>query len=108
MPKIKNSQRYYYLTLPFPPDLSVDDLLEKSQRFFNELGKPVKIPNCFLCYRTSWIEHLKKLGMKLGLSEISSFVSSKWKSERQEVKDFYKKLSTDASCNQQITRLHIS
>src|SRR2546430_579632 len=92
MPKVKSSQRYHHLALPFPPDLSVDDLLEKSRCN----SRPGKIPNCFLCYRISWVEHLKKMGMKLDLSEISSFVSRMWQSERQEVKDYYKQLSVDA------------
>src|SRR6266540_6409328 len=83
----------YLFDLPFPPELNADDLLEKSR---NNVSKPGKIPNSFLIYRLSWVEYLKKIGLKLDLPEISTLVGHKWQGETEEVKEFYRQLSTDA------------
>ncbi|CAI2172844.1 2879_t:CDS:2 [Funneliformis geosporum] len=91
MPK---SQNYLHrMIIPFPPSISVDSLLERSR---NNSSKPGKVPNCFLIYRLVWTEQLKLFGMKLDLSEISNFVGLRWKNESKEVKDFYRKLSSEA------------
>ncbi|CAG8504848.1 13855_t:CDS:2 [Funneliformis mosseae] len=91
MPKVQNI--LHRMTLPFPPNISVDELLEKSR---NNNSQPGKVPNCFLIYRLVWVEQIKRVGIKLDLSEISSFVGHKWKCERKEVTDYYRKLSSDA------------
>jgi hypothetical protein len=93
MPKVKNSIKNG-LKLAYPPKLSVDDLLEKLRK--NNLSKPGKIPNCFLIYRILWVDRLKKERTKLNLAEISEFVSTQWKNEKQEVREFYKRLSAAA------------
>lgn len=97
MPKIKNSLRSD-LKLTYPPALSVDDLLEKLRKnnHSKSPGKIGKIPNCFLIYRILWVEYLKKECTKLNLPEISEYVSNKWKNEKPEVREFYKRLSTQA------------
>ncbi|POG74420.1 hypothetical protein GLOIN_2v1576905, partial [Rhizophagus irregularis DAOM 181602=DAOM 197198] len=93
MPKVKNSLKSD-LKLKYPPDLSVDGLLEKLRK--NNPSKPGKIPNCFLIYRILWVEYLKTECTKLNLAEVSGFVSNKWKNEKPEVREFYKRLSTQA------------
>ncbi|RGB41894.1 hypothetical protein C1646_738891 [Rhizophagus diaphanus] len=93
MPKFKNSLKND-LKLKYPPELSVDGLLEKLRK--NNPSKPGKIPNCFLIYRILWVEYLKTECTKLNLPEISGFVSNKWKNEKPEVREFYKRLSTQA------------
>src|SRR5438045_9206063 len=92
MPKVKRQQIIFHGSLPYPPELKVEDLLEK----YNNSSKPGKIPNCFLVYRTSWSEYLKKMRIKSDLAEISNLASRKWKEESKEVKDYYRRLSDAA------------
>ncbi|GBC06645.1 hypothetical protein RclHR1_00070012 [Rhizophagus clarus] len=44
-----------------------------------------------------WVEYLRKEHTKLNLSEISAFASTKWKHESSKVKEFYKRLSAEAT-----------
>src|SRR6266498_3036201 len=94
MPKVKTIIKSN-LSLPFPPKMTADDLLERTRRGDNSKSSG-KIPNCFLIYRILWVEYLKKMSTKLDLPLISGFVSDKWKNETQEVRDHYKKLSDEA------------
>ncbi|GBB99298.1 hypothetical protein RclHR1_03480002 [Rhizophagus clarus] len=70
--------------------MSVDELLKRMRKI--DSSKLRKAPNCFIIYRTMWIECLKKEHTKLNLSEISTFIGTKWEHEPSKVKEFYKQL----------------
>jgi hypothetical protein len=80
----------------FPPNIDVE-------RYVNENENNSKIKdmskmnggNAFMVYRKHLIKHLEKIGESIPMQQLSSIAGSLWKSEPQNVKDWYKVLSDE-------------
>jgi len=77
---------------PFPPRISIYDLLSKAS--FS--GNNKRIPNAFITYRMSLQRELVSKGCKVSLSELSIMASNAWKHESEVVKQAYINLVNDA------------
>ncbi|RHZ46853.1 hypothetical protein Glove_606g40 [Diversispora epigaea] len=81
-------------TVPFPPRLSMEDLLKPRN---DKCGK-MKVPNKFFIYRKWYTKCLVDNNMKIDqTSSISPRISKQWRNESQEVRDHYGDLSKRAS-----------
>ncbi|RHZ46858.1 hypothetical protein Glove_606g46 [Diversispora epigaea] len=79
--------------VPFPPKLSVEDLLKPR----NDKYSKMKVPNKFFIYRKWYTMCLTDNNMKNDQTSISPHISKQWRNEPQEVKDYYGDLSKRAS-----------
>ncbi|CAG8555325.1 682_t:CDS:2 [Diversispora eburnea] len=79
--------------VPFPPNLSAEDLIRPR----NERCGKVKVPNKFFIYRKWYTMCLGGIGRKNEQTSISRYISEKWRNEPQGIKDFYHDLSMQAN-----------
>ncbi|CAI2190373.1 13002_t:CDS:1 [Funneliformis geosporum] len=94
MPRDSHSSPIKPPTLPFPPVLTIDELLANAVKS----KKPkVIIPNSFIIYRMSLHREYRNKQMKLpSMKKLSKIAKSSWNKESQIVKNEYIKLAKDA------------
>ncbi|RHZ46874.1 hypothetical protein Glove_606g74 [Diversispora epigaea] len=80
------------LVVPFPPDLTLEDLIRPR----NEKCGKVKVPNKFFIYRKWYTMCLGGVGRKNEQTSISRYISEQWRNEPQVVRDYYGALSIRA------------
>nr|ANQ32569.1 MATA-HMG [Rhizophagus irregularis] len=81
---------------PFPPALTIDDLIKNAQTSDN---KPKMVPNAFIAYRMALIREyrIKNKNIKLPrMGVFSRIAENSWNKEPQHVKGYYNKLTQDA------------
>ncbi|CAG8596905.1 341_t:CDS:2 [Diversispora eburnea] len=92
MPKVTKSNNYGFienpmrkvsnpppkLTLPFPPEISPEELIVNSRKL------PSKPPNAFFIYRKVYAKALITKNMRFKMTDVSPWVSSSWKLEPEE------------------------
>src|SRR2546423_12355948 len=86
---IKNSN----IRPPFPPVISAHDLIPSDISNKSEI---VRIPNAFIAYRMALVRELKSRNIAYHRSNVSSLASRLWAEEPENVKDTYRKMTTDA------------
>ncbi|RHZ56059.1 hypothetical protein Glove_406g113 [Diversispora epigaea] len=75
------------LTLPFPPEISPEELIANTRKL------PSKPPNAFFIYRKVYTKALVNKNMRFKMTDVSPWVSSSWKLEPEEVKTKYKEIA---------------
>ncbi|CAG8624173.1 3761_t:CDS:2 [Diversispora eburnea] len=89
----KPNQKIVRLTyVPFPPRLTVKDIIEPR----NLTCDKRKVPNKFFIYRKWYTMCLEREEQKNDQTSISPYISEQWRNEPQEVKDYYAALSKSA------------
>ncbi|CAG8437627.1 7150_t:CDS:2 [Diversispora eburnea] len=80
------------IDVPFPPDLTEEDLIKPR----DENCDKRKVPNKFFIYRKWYTMCLGREEQKNDQTSISPYISEHWANEPQEVKDYYAALSKRA------------
>ncbi|CAG8827873.1 8617_t:CDS:1, partial [Dentiscutata erythropus] len=80
------------IDVPFPPDLTEEDLVKPR----NENCDKLKVPNKFFIYRKWYTMCLEREELKNDQTSISPYISEQWRNEPQKVKDHYADLSIRA------------
>ncbi|CAB4490770.1 unnamed protein product [Rhizophagus irregularis] len=96
MPKESSKKRNRNNLPPFPPALTIDDLIKNAQTSDN---KPKMVPNAFIAYRMALIREyrIKNKNIKLPrMGVFSRIAENSWNKEPQHVKGYYNKLTQDA------------
>ncbi|CAG8624413.1 14775_t:CDS:1 [Acaulospora colombiana] len=78
------------LTLPFPPQINAEDLIDTKTRKL-----PSKPPNAFFIYRKVYTKELVAQNFRFKMTDVSPLVSTSWKLESDEVKTKYKEIARD-------------
>ena len=78
---------------PFPPVITAQDLIPAE---ISSKAEIVRIPNAFIAYRMALVRELKSQNIAYHRSNVSSLASRLWAEESKEVKDIYRKMTTDA------------
>ncbi|CAG8437638.1 7151_t:CDS:1 [Diversispora eburnea] len=93
LPRAKANQPIWGLTnFPFPPNLTLDDLIKPRNA---RCGK-MKVPNKFFVYRKWYSLCLADSGRKNVQASISPLISENWHNEPEFVKSYYGELSKRA------------
>jgi hypothetical protein len=88
---LKNNQPQ--IELPFPPTITVMDLLIPK----NKKCVKSKAPNCFMIYRQNYVRELQNQNLTYPMTDISGIISECWKHEKPHVVEFYKNLAQEAN-----------
>ncbi|RHZ46767.1 hypothetical protein Glove_606g84 [Diversispora epigaea] len=73
------------IKVPFPPNLSAEDLIRPR----NEKCGKVKVPNKFFIYRKWYTMCLANSGQTNYQTSISRYISEQWRNEPEYVKNYY-------------------
>src|SRR3954453_10707757 len=95
---MKNSEVIQKFELPFPPEITVEEVLSQSYRTNLRTNlRSLRTPNCFIIYRLAYIKQLKRFvnTKNISTTKISSHVCKSWVTETAEVKEEYRKLSKE-------------
>ncbi|CAG8442919.1 18872_t:CDS:2, partial [Acaulospora morrowiae] len=76
--------------LPFPPPITVDEIIEKHSK--NGIENVNKTTNAFLIYRMVYNHEARELG--LPLEDISKLSGNSWKNEPEHIKRWYKEIAS--------------
>src|ERR1700722_9059378 len=86
MAKLMNIEE---ITVPFPPQIRPEDILEKRR----QNRKSAKSPNAFFIYRIAYLDQLRLHKYRVKMTDMSGLVSTSWKKEPSNVKAAYKDLA---------------
>lgn len=86
-----NSPTTQIITLPFPPIISAQDLIDKR----SPERVTAKSPNAFFVYRKAFVNYLQICNHNLKMRDVSSMAGLSWKAASKEVKEAYKQIARD-------------
>ncbi|CAG8725074.1 6599_t:CDS:1 [Acaulospora morrowiae] len=78
------------INLPFPPSITIDEILKRHLR--NGVGNVNRTLNAFLIYRIVYNSEVRKLG--LSTEDISKLASNSWRNESIHVKSYYREIAS--------------
>ncbi|RHZ76885.1 hypothetical protein Glove_187g115 [Diversispora epigaea] len=81
------------IKIPFPPLITINDLIAKTSPHDNNPGRT---PNAFIAYKMGIHRVLRNEKYNYSIPAISKFASYNWANEPPQVKKYYKKLANDA------------
>ncbi|CAG8580892.1 1864_t:CDS:1 [Acaulospora morrowiae] len=87
---VVRDQQNCKVELPFPPPITVDEIIEKHLK--NGVENVNKTSNAFLIYRMVYNNEAKELG--LPLEDISKLSGNSWKNEPEHIKTCYKEIAS--------------
>ncbi|GBC00643.1 hypothetical protein RclHR1_03920012 [Rhizophagus clarus] len=79
------------ITLPFPPIISAQDLIDRR----SPERVTSKSPNAFFVYRKAFVNYLQSCNHNLKMRDVSSMAGLSWKAASKEVKEAYKQIARD-------------
>ncbi|RIA99541.1 hypothetical protein C1645_854091 [Glomus cerebriforme] len=79
------------ITLPFPPIISAQDLIDRR----SPERVTAKCPNAFFVYRKDFVNYLQINNYNFKMRDVSSMAGSSWRAASKEVKDAYKQIARD-------------
>ncbi|CAG8543459.1 5950_t:CDS:2 [Ambispora leptoticha] len=101
------------IKLPFPPQITSSNLIEKAVTKLRTSGKTSRIPNGFLCYRMAFCKELQALKHPvITQPQLSALAKQSWLKEPEHVRTEYQKIAAEAkniykqSCIEQKLILH--
>ncbi|CAG8588632.1 uncharacterized protein OCT59_003855 [Rhizophagus irregularis] len=86
-----NSPTTQIITLPFPPIISAQDLIDKR----SPERVTAKSPNAFFVYRKAFVNYLQICNHNLKMRDVSSMAGLSWKAASKEVKEAYKQIARE-------------
>lgn len=89
----KNEAIDNIIEIPFPPPITVDDLIAKTSPHGNNPGRT---PNAFIAYKMGIHRVLRNEKCNYQIPAISRLASDNWAKEPPHVKKYYKKLANEA------------
>ncbi|CAG8543710.1 3918_t:CDS:2 [Diversispora eburnea] len=91
--KPKNEAIDNSIKIPFPPHITINDLIAKTSPHGNNPGRT---PNAFIAYKMGIHRVLRNEKCNYSIPAISKFASRNWANEPPQVKKYYKKLANEA------------
>ncbi|CAG8456950.1 725_t:CDS:1 [Ambispora leptoticha] len=86
------------IKIPFPPEITSSDLIEKSITKFKFSGKTSRVPNSFICYRMNFCKFLQSLDYPvITQPQLSTMIKESWLEEPEYVRMEYQRISSEAS-----------
>ncbi|CAG8587411.1 7451_t:CDS:2 [Ambispora leptoticha] len=84
--------------LPFPPEITPLNLIEKSITKLKVSGKTSRVPNSFICYRMTFCKVLQSLRYPvITQPQLSTMIKESWLGEPEHVRMEYQRISSEAS-----------
>ncbi|CAG8457003.1 728_t:CDS:1 [Ambispora leptoticha] len=101
MPKYPQIHFQFSSPLPmvkpqYPPNLTVEDLMQNALQKLKKTGKFSKIPNAFMAYRMQLQKEFALHYSYPGMRKLSSIAANLWKEEDENVKKTYQNLTREA------------
>ncbi|CAG8610908.1 722_t:CDS:2, partial [Diversispora eburnea] len=81
------------IKVQFPPRVTVEEIVQK--QLDNNIKNVNHTPNSFLIYRREFNNEIHKSQVNLKLEDISKLAAVSWKTEPQQIKNYYKKLAKE-------------
>src|SRR6266487_1457243 len=85
-----NTNENFEISVPFPPKITIQDLIPAAG------NHNLKVPNAFIAYRIELVRELKSQNIFFDRTKISTLASKLWAKEPEEVKKYYKLMSSEA------------
>jgi hypothetical protein len=86
-----NSPTTQIITLPFPPIISAQDLIDRR----SPERVTAKSPNAFFVYRKAFVNYLQICNHSFRMRDVSSMAGLSWKAASKEVKEAYKQIARE-------------
>src|SRR3954452_4546901 len=91
-----NTNENVEISVPFPPQISIQDLFPADRKALTAGNRSPKIPNAFIAFRIALVKELKAQQIVYDRTKVSTLASTLWAKVPEQVKKYYKDMSIEA------------